>query len=122
MGAHDVFPVHPPATEEDPILHLHRFLSGQFESRAGAGRIEAVLESVQEDGKPEFAGAMTGRYALDLEFVRENPGNATDFVLRRHYQMKSPGDGVESGIDFRRVGEDLLNARMGTTHHHRETR
>src|SRR5215470_1944864 len=71
--------------------------SRQADRLAKARLIEAILELLHKDLETQFAGAVAGCDALDLELFIERRRNPLHFLHWRYHEMKATGDGIKLG-------------------------
>jgi len=73
--------------------------SRQADRLAKARLIETILELLHQDLETQFAGAVAGCDALDLELFIERRRNPLHFLHWRYHEMKATGDGIKLWID-----------------------
>src|SRR6516162_4824447 len=70
--------------------------------------IETILELLHQDLETQFAGAVAGRDALDLELVVERRRDPLHLLHWRYHEMKAAGDGIKLRIDRGGILEDFV--------------
>src|SRR6185295_4438772 len=85
-------------------------LSGQLYGPSNTGLVEPLLEAFHQNFEAEFAGAVPGGHALDLQGLIEDRCNSLNFFGRVENQMKSASDGVEARLNLGGRFEYFLDA------------
>src|SRR5262249_2173854 len=91
--------------------------SRQADRLAKARLIEAILELLHKDLETQFAGAVAGRDALDLELVIERRRNPLHFLHWRYHEMKATSDRIKLWIDRGGILKHFVDARMRPSYH-----